>query len=358
MGTAAESPGPVSPPVPARELSRADWKDWLSEAGQPAYRATQIRGWLFERFVADFAEMVNVPQTLRNTLSGAFDALSTVPCRRQEAEDGTIKWLLKLADGETVEAVLLRVSGRDTVCISSQVGCPVRCAFCASGADGLRRDLRAGEIIDQVVVACRELGRRVNNVVVMGMGEPLLNLDGLIPALKALCAADGLGISCRHVTVSTSGIVPGIRALAREAHPWQLALSLHATTDELRARFIPPHHRYPLEQILEACDEYARSTGRMVTLEYAVTNEVNDSFEEAARLAELAAGLKAKINLLPCNRNPSVYRAPSRGRFEAFARRVRRDWRHVTLRTRRGDAIQAACGQLRRRDGSGRPAVS
>jgi len=337
------------PQRPIKSLPDTELCDWLTAHGQPAFRLTQLQQWLYARRVTGFADMANLPAALRQALQTDFLAFSLETVTRQEADDGTIKWLFRLPDGETIETVLLRTPERRTVCISTQVGCPVRCTFCASGREGLIRDLEPAEIIDQVVAACHEAGERVDNLVVMGMGEPLLNLDNVIAALDRICAAEGLGLGARHVTISTSGIVPGIRRLAELGRQWHLALSLHAVTDEQRARLIPPRHRYPLAEILEACRLYRASTGRIVTLEYALMTGTNDNDDDARALAAIARDLDARINLIPCNPVSEHCATPAAGRVRDFEAQVRRLGAKITVRQRKGERIQAACGQLRRR---------
>jgi 23S rRNA (adenine2503-C2)-methyltransferase len=332
-----------------RELSQEQWTTWLAEQRQPAFRARQIHEWLFAKLALTADEMSNLPATLRTALERDFAVCSVAATDTQADEEGTTKWLFSLGDGETIEAVLIRAPERLTLCISTQVGCPVRCAFCASGRHGLVRDLSAGEIVDQVVFAQRVAGRRVDNIVVMGMGEPLLNLGALLPALDLVCSPEGLGIGARHVTVSTSGIVPGIRQLAEAGRQWNLALSLHGVSDERRARFIPPAHRYPLAEILAACQEYRTVTGRMVTLEYALVAGENDSSADGERLARIARDLRAKVNLIPCNAADSGHRASAAGQVRAFHDILLAHGVQATVRRRKGSEIEAACGQLRAR---------
>ncbi|MGN0866661.1 MAG: 23S rRNA (adenine(2503)-C(2))-methyltransferase RlmN [Oligosphaeraceae bacterium] len=331
----------------ASEQGRAQLKAW----GEPDFRLRQLNQWTLERFAASYDEMSNLPRGLRQRLAEVASpfALEVVE-RLQDPGDGTVKWLSRLEDGHTVETVLLRVPDRTTVCISTQVGCPVRCVFCASGRNGLVRNLTAGEIMDQVMLASREVGKRVDNIVVMGMGEPLLNLEALVPALERIA------FGVRHVTISTSGIVPGILKLARlaeEAAPsetsrnWNLALSLHGVDDESRARIIPSHHRYPLEEIFQACRVHREKTGRMLTLEYALVRGQNDSQDAQRRLAEIARELRAKVNLIPCNPNASALEAPELRRCRQWAEDLCARGVQATLRHSRGQAILAACGQLR-----------
>jgi 23S rRNA (adenine2503-C2)-methyltransferase len=332
-----------------KNLTEADLTDWLKYRGHAAFRLKQIRHWLYVRWEVQFADMGNLPAALRQALAAEFLAFGLDPVETQEADDGTVKWLFRLSDGESLETVLIRTPERQTVCISTQVGCPVRCTFCASGRDGLVRDLEPAEIVDQVIAACRHRQQRVDNIVVMGMGEPLLNLDNLVAALDLICGPEHLGIGARHVTISTSGIVPGIHRLAELRRQWHLALSLHALTDEARARLIPSRHRYPLAEIVEACRYYRDCTGRIVTLEYALMAGGNDSEADAVGLASLARNLDAKINLIPCNEVSEHHRAPDERHVRAFEESVRGLGAKVTLRQRKGERIQAACGQLRRR---------
>lgn len=336
-------------PRPIKDLAAAELTDWLRAHGQAAFRLKQVHHWLYGRWVIEFAAMANLPAALRQALTDEFLAFSLTPLETQTAGDGTVKWLFGLADGESLETVLIRAPDRQTVCISTQVGCPVRCTFCASGRDGLVRNLTPAEIVDQVIAACRHLQQRVDNIVVMGMGEPLLNLDNLVTALDLICGPDYLGIGARHITLSTSGIVPGIRRLAELRRQWHLALSLHALTDEQRGRLIPAPHRYPLDEILAACRYYRECTGRIVTLEYALMAGGNDSEADACGLAALARQLDAKVNLIPCNAVSEHYQAPDDRHVRAFEERVRSLGAKVTLRQRKGERIQAACGQLRRR---------
>lgn len=328
-------------------LSQSELAEWLVQNGQPRFRAKQIREWLDRKWVADFDDMRNTPTTLRTALADAFRCTSVEPVDHRSAEDGTTKHLLKLHDGHTIETVLIPAPGRTTVCISSQVGCPVRCAFCASGRTGLIRNLDNAEIIDQVRFACRTLDRRVDNVVVMGIGEPLLNLDALLPALDALCGPERLALSARRITVSTSGIVPGIYRLARAGHPWSLAVSLHSPRDRGRAALIPPQYRYPIREILTACQAYETETNRMVTLEYALMADTNDSIDDAKDLANIAQRLHAKVNLIPHNPAGSSHAPPAGDTVHAFLAALTASGVQATIRREKGAPVNAACGQLR-----------
>jgi len=332
-------------------LTPAEMQMFVTDRGYPAYRAAQLAAWLYRQHQPDPAAMGNLPAALRRELAEAFYAPSSRIAQRVDAADGTAKLLLALADGETIEMVLIPSSPRLTFCLSTQVGCPVRCRFCASGADGLRRNLRRGEILEEYLHGTAAAGRTPDNLVFMGIGEGMLNLDELLPALERLTAPDGFGLSPRRITVSTSGIVPGIRRLAAVKREYNLAISLHAVNDELRAQLIPDHCRYPVAEILQAADEYRETAGRMVTFEYTLLAGVNDSPADAAELGKLSRRHHAKVNLIPFNETDSRFRRPERRVIEAFAAEVERNGGHVTVRRERGGGENAACGQLRRASG-------
>ena len=332
-----------------KDIPKEEVLSLLKSLGQPAFRAKQLRDWLYgPRFAATYDEMANLPATLREKLATevAPFALKVVQ-RLEDPTDGTVKWLSELLDGNTIETVLIRVPQRTTVCVSTQVGCAVRCVFCASGRYGLVRDLTKAEIIDQVMLACREVGKRVDNLVVRGMGEPMMNLDNLTAALDELGSPETIDLGNRHVTISTSGIVPGIRRLAELRRPWNLALSLHAVNDEERARIIPTEHRYPLEEIFEACEYHRELTNRMLTLEYALIDGRNDSRPTLERLAAIARRLHAKVNLIPCNPNASNCKSPGVRRCREALAFLEHSGVQASLRLSHGQGILAACGQLK-----------
>ena len=332
---------------PLKNVSHAEFAAWLQAREHEPFRQRQVSEWMYRKWCVAFEEMRNLPRALRAELAAEFDAFSLHCVETQTSRDRTVKYLLALRDGETIETVLISAPRRTTVCVSSQAGCPVRCSFCASGRDGWKRDLCPSEIIDQVVYACRELGQRVGNVVVMGIGEPLLNLDNLIPALDAICDPDRLGIGARHVTVSTSGIVPGIYRLADLGRQWHLALSLHAASDSGRKRLIPRKYLYPLSEILAACAVYRRKTGRLVTLEYTLIAGRNDTRADMLGLAQTARDLDAKLNLIPCNPGSGPHRPPPAAEVQRFLARLQERGAKATVRREKGTDIQAACGQLR-----------
>jgi len=337
-------------------LTKEDWEVRLGEMGQPKFRAKQILEWLYRRRVRDWAEMTNLPAPLREGLEKAFPPVVLARVREAGAGDATRKFLFGLADGQRIESVLLsaspafygEASDRRTVCLSSQVGCAYGCKFCASGLDGWKRNLTAGEMVDQFLQVEALSGEKINNIVFMGMGEPLANFDNLMRAIGILNAQWGPGLGARHMTVSTSGLVPQIRQLADQPLQVRLAVSLHGATDEVRSRIMPVNKKYPLGELLEACEEYVRKKKQRITFEYILIRDVNDMPAQAALLAGLTRRLNAKINLIPCNAVGGLdWRRPEEDRQEAFLAVLRNAGALATLRREKGHDIAAACGQLR-----------
>jgi 23S rRNA (adenine2503-C2)-methyltransferase len=333
------------------EASLAELREWCEAHGEPAYRAGQIRRWVTERRCADFAAMTDLPQALRNALASDWDVFSSHVEHRAVDRDQSVKLLLRLADATSVECVLLCAPHRWTACLSTQVGCGMGCVFCASGLGGLVRNLTTSEMIEELQHLTRELpaSERLSHIVVMGMGEPLANLDSLLDALDFATSPDGLGISGRHVTISTVGLPAKIARLAESGRPYHLAVSLHAPTDELRRQLVPLAEKVSLAELLTAADNYRAVTGRQVTFEYVLLAGVNDQPEHARALGRLLAGRDAMINLIPYNPVAELgYRRPSAQRVSEFAAALRiRDF-VVRIRKRKGANIDAACGQLRR----------
>ena len=323
-------------------------KAFVVSHGHPAYRATQINDWLCRRFQMVPDTMKNLPSALRQDLQSELHAPSSRIIRRADAGDGTGKLLLSLADNEVIEMVTIPAGDRLTFCLSTQVGCPVRCRFCASGADGLKRNLRCGEILEEYLHGIAAAGKQPENLVFMGIGEGLLNIGELLKSLDRLTSPAGFGMSPRRITVSTSGIVPGIRQLAAVKREYNLAISLHAVNDRIRAELIPDACRYPVQEILRAADEYRETVGRMVTFEYTLLDGINDSRADAAELGRLSRRHHAKINLIPFNETGNGFRRPSRRTIDEFAAEIERNGGHVTVRRERGSGENAACGQLRR----------
>jgi 23S rRNA (adenine2503-C2)-methyltransferase len=311
----------------------------------------QVRRWLLAGHARSFAEMTDLPQALRAALSAHFAPLDTRVVRHLRSSDGTEKLLLRLHDGNLVECVLMREERRRTVCVSTQVGCGMGCVFCASGLGGVTRNLAAAEMLEQLVQARNILGpeERLSHLVVMGMGEPLANLDNLLEALEVACSSAGLGLSARHVHISTVGLPVRMRQLADLNKRYHLAVSLHAPNDELRTRIVPTNEKVGLAAILEAADYYQARTGRQVTYEYVLLGAVNDRPEHAAQLAALLRGRQAHDNLIPFNDVPGLpYRRPAQRALGDFLATLRGAEISMTVRKRRGADIEAACGQLRR----------
>ncbi|MEO1724865.1 MAG: 23S rRNA (adenine(2503)-C(2))-methyltransferase RlmN [Pseudomonadota bacterium] len=345
-------------------LSRPALADALVEAGVPAkqarMRAGQLWQWIYQRGVRDFSEMTNISKALRAELNAAFEIRRPEIVSRQVSRDGTRKYLLRIAGGHEVEAVYIPETDRGTLCISSQVGCTLTCTFCHTGTQKLVRNLTAGEIVGQILVARDDLGewpragerppetRLLSNIVLMGMGEPLYNTDNVRDAMLIAMDGEGLSLSRRRITLSTSGVVPDIGRWGAEAGTL-LAISLHATTDELRNVLVPINRKYPLEALMRACREYPRlSNAERITFEYVMLKGVNDADADAKRLLKLIAGIPAKINLIPFNPWPgSPYERSDWDRIEGFAEVVNRAGYASPIRTPRGDDILAACGQLK-----------
>jgi len=322
----------------------------LKARGQPAYRTRQILDWAWRKGAPDFAAMTNLPRGLRDELAAETVVRAGRVAARSDAADGVVKLLLAWADGEQIETALIPAQRRATACVSTQAGCPVGCSFCASGADGLRRNLSAGEIVEQVLWLQDAAERAVTHVVFMGMGEPLLNYDATVAAVRALTDPRRGGLSARRVTVSTVGLPREIRRLAREDLPITLAISLHAPTDALRRELIPWPGLPPLAEVIGAAQAFFQARKREVTLEYVLLGGVNDTNVCAEGLSRLAHQLRCNVNLIPYNPVSALpYRRPGRQAVRAFADRLQRRGVNVQVRRSRGADANAACGQLRRR---------
>lgn len=337
---------------PLLDAARAEFLDWLAARDERPMRLKQIRRWILAGRAESFADMTDLPRDLRTTLAAEFAIFSTTAARHLEAEDGTHKLLLRLADGQLIECVLIQEDDRRTACISTQVGCGMGCVFCASGLNGVVRNLTGGEILEQLVRLRNLLpeGERLTHIVVMGMGEPLANLDALVEALGVAGAKDGLGIGARHVTISTVGLPAKIRRLAELGKQYHLAVSLHAPNDPLRTRIVPTNTKTGLGEILAAADAFFEKTGRQVTFEYVLLHGINDSPEQARELVRMLRGRHAHINLIPFNDVEGLpYRRPTPEALTDFVGVLRQAGLSVKVRKRKGSAIDAACGQLRRR---------
>jgi 23S rRNA (adenine2503-C2)-methyltransferase len=327
----------------------------MEELRVPTYRARQVWGWAYRQLAANYAVMSNLPGPVRDTLAAGLPISLLAPVRTLTADDGeTIKELSRTVDGHLLETVLMLYPDRATVCVSCQVGCAVGCAFCATGLMGLARNLSAGEMVAQVVNAsrqARERGRDLTNVVMMGMGEPLQNYAETMRFIRIIHDPSGLGIGARRITVSTSGIVPRIDALADEPLQLNLAVSLHAPNDELRSRLVPINRRYPIAVLMEAVDRYTTKTNRRVSFEYALMRGINDSDEIARELGELLRGRLCHVNLIPLNPVDVLpYERPDAAGIARFVAILRESGIPTTVRYSRGLDIDAACGQLRAKE--------
>ena len=368
-------------PIDIKSQSREELQARFQSWEQPVYRVTQLLEWLYVRRATSWDAMTNLPKTLRAQLAEAFSIQSLELVRKQGSRDITQKFLWKLADGALIESVLIpanpalygEASDRHTLCVSTQVGCAYGCKFCASGLDGWKRNLTPHEIVEQVLATERwnetetkaarpsaggapaaapeteaAESRLINNLVIMGMGEPLSNYDNLLPALRLLNAPWGGGIGARKITISTSGLVPQIRRLADEPEQFRLAISLHGATDEVRQRIMPVNRKYPLKELTAALEYYQEKKDRMITFEYILIAGVNDALEQTQPLGALARHLRAKVNLIPYNKVEGLtWQRPSEEVCEGFLAALEKQRIPATLRREKGGDIDAACGQLR-----------
>ncbi|PLX95105.1 MAG: 23S rRNA (adenine(2503)-C(2))-methyltransferase RlmN [Desulfuromonas sp.] len=332
--------------IDIKGLTLTDLAEMLRRWGKEKFRARQIVKWVYVRGATSFDEMTDLSKSLRTELSQRLMISDWSPEQVERSHDGTCKYLFRLDDGETVETVRIPMEGeRATLCVSTQVGCAMQCQFCLTGTFGLTRNLRSEEIVNQVCAALKE--GPVNNIVLMGMGEPLHNLDNVIKALEILYLDDGLGYGSRKVTLSTSGLVPQMAELGRRITV-NLAVSLNATTDTVRDQLMPINRRYPLAQLLQACREFPLKPRQKITFEYILIRDVNDSLADAKRLVKLLHGIKAKINLIPYNEHPgSDYKSPISEQVEAFQTYLLSRQVVAIRRASKGRDISAACGQLK-----------
>jgi 23S rRNA (adenine2503-C2)-methyltransferase len=345
----------TSRPVPLTtimDLRFVELQAQLALWGEPRFRVKQVWEWVYARSAADFAEMTSLPQALRERLGRLYRLSPLSPIKEWFSDDRlTHKVLFSLPDGETIESVLMAYERRHTVCVSSQVGCPVGCAFCATGQGGFSRHLGAGEIIAQPLYFARQLrarGQSVSNIVVMGMGEPLLNYDAVWHAVETWNDHQGFNLGARKITLSTAGYVPGIERLAQESLQVGLAVSLHAADDGLRDQLVPLNRTYPIAELMGACRYYVARTKRRITIEYALIDQVNDSVAQAHQLADLLHGLLCHVNLIPLNPTADgPYRPSTRQRVSAFVGALQEHQVPTTMRLGRGMDIEAGCGQLR-----------
>ncbi|MDA8428671.1 MAG: 23S rRNA (adenine(2503)-C(2))-methyltransferase RlmN [Geobacteraceae bacterium] len=336
-----------------KNLTLPALEHFLQGQGKERFRATQIFKWIYQHDARTFEEMTNISKDLRAELAATAFISALVPEAVEKGSDGTCKYLFNLGDGHAVESVLIPIEGRNTLCISSQVGCAMACGFCLTGTFKLTRNLTTAEIVNQIMAVrqdVREGGEEIRNIVMMGMGEPMHNLDNVIPAIQIMIDGNGLQLSNRRVTVSTCGLVPEMERLGREIPNVNLAVSLNATTDELRNRIMPVNRKYPLKELLRACREFPLPGRRKVTFEYVMLGGINDSLEDAKRLLRLISDIPNKVNLIPFNEHEGCdFKAPTQAAIDTFHSYLID--RHVTVITRdsRGSDISAACGQLKGR---------
>ncbi|EKN63832.1 23S rRNA (adenine(2503)-C(2))-methyltransferase RlmN [Schinkia azotoformans] len=335
-------------------LQLSELESWLKEQGEPKFRAAQIFDWLYQKRVGHFEEMTNLAKGLREKLANYFTITTLKTLVQHTSQDGTLKFLFELHDGYSIETVLMRHEYGNSVCVTTQVGCRMGCTFCASTLGGLKRDLEPGEIVAQVLKvqkALDETDERVSSIVVMGIGEPFDNYNSLLSFLRIVNDDKGLNIGARHITVSTSGIIPRIYDFADEGLQINFAISLHAPNTELRTRLMPVNKAYDLQDLMKAVKYYTEKTGRRITFEYGLFGGVNDQQEHAEELARLIKGLKCHVNLIPVNYVPErdYVRTPRNQIFE-FEKTLKKNGINVTIRREQGHDIEAACGQLRAKE--------
>ena len=325
-------------------------QEFVKATGQPVYRARQLLDWLYRKHAASYEELTNLPKAWREQLQQTAELDPFRSSSVQASADHTRKYLFELHDGQYIESVCIPMKEHFTLCISTQVGCALHCAFCLTGQQGFTRNLTAGEIVGQVLAVQRDHAAdlRISNIVLMGMGEPLLNYDHTVKAIRLMLAEEGVHFSNRKITLSTAGVVPGIRKLGQEAFTINLAVSLNAPTEELRSQLMPINHTYPLAQLLHACRDYPLPERRRITFEYIMLDRVNDDPVQAHTLAALLRGIRCKINLIPLNPNTAtLFRPACEARILAFQNILIEHGYSVFIRASKGADISAACGQLR-----------
>lgn len=336
--------------IDLKDLEFCELEEFLKELGEPKFRAKQIFSWL-HKGVESFDEMTNISKSTRDKLSEK-SYVSTLKIREKYVSkiDKTTKYLFELPDGNCIESVVMYYNHGISICISSQVGCRMGCNFCASTIGGLYRSLTPGEIINQVIFAQKDIGERISNIVMMGIGEPLDNFDNVIKFLKNINCEEGLNIGYRHISLSTCGIVPKIYELAKCQFPITLSVSLHAPNNEIRSSIMPINKKYPIEELMAACRDYIKTTTRRISFEYSLISGVNDSMENADELANLLIGMLAHVNLIPVNKiEERDYKKGNKKQINDFCERLNKRGVNATIRRELGSDIQASCGQLRKK---------
>ncbi len=330
-----------------KNLTLEELEGALRDMGEPKYRGRQIFKWIYEKGPEDFNSMTNLPKALADELSRRFTLNSFQGVEKHLSADGTIKLVFKLDDNKYVETVIISSGRRSTICISTQVGCRFGCVFCASGMDGFQRDLTTAEMLDQILYAKFCLNQNLTNYVFMGMGEPLDNYDNLIRAIKVMNHEDGLEIGARRITISTCGIIPAIKKLKTINTQINLSISLHAGTNKLRDKIMPINKTYSLNPLIDAVNDYAKASNRIITIEYILIKSLNDSIADANALTGISRKLRAKVNIIPYSPVPGVSLSPPlKKAVEKFVNRLTESGVNVTIRISKGKDINAACGQL------------
>lgn len=329
-------------------------EDYLLSIGERKFRAKQIYDWLYKKRVSSFYDMRNIPKSLQEKLDKEFEITTLKTIIKQESKDGTMKFLFELQDKYTIESVLMRNQYGNSLCVTTQVGCRIGCTFCASTLGGLKRNLESGEIVSQVLKVQKELdniGERISSIVIMGIGEPFENYEEMMDFIKIINSDESFNIGARHITVSTSGIVPKIYEFANEKIQINFAVSLHAPTNELRSKIMPVNRAYNIDKLMESLKYYQKTTKRRITFEYGLMGNVNDQKEHAEKLSEIIKDLNCHVNLIPINYVPERnYVRTSKSDIFAFEKVLKKNRVNVTIRRTQGDDIDAACGQLRAKE--------
>jgi len=330
-----------------KDFDPAELEGFISELGEKPFRAKQIGTWIFAKSVCKFSEMTDLSLSFREKLEQSAEIRSTLTLVDQkESVDGTKKYLFELFDGNKIESVLIPDKNRNTLCISSQVGCAMGCTFCLTARVGKIRNLSCSEIVDQYLTINKLNSGSITNIVYMGMGEPMLNYKNVIRSAEILTDPKGIGLGKRRITISTVGVIPGIEKFTDEDQPYTLAISLNSTDDLIRAKIMPISKKYPIKELLAAANQYTDKSGKLITFEYVLIDKYNASIEDAKKLVQLTHRIPCKINVIPCNSEDREYLPPPEGKVKEFEKYINSKSRRITLRRRRGWEIQAACGQL------------
>ena len=334
-----------------KDYNIEELKKELKEMGEKPFRAEQIFKWLYEEKIETFGEMTNLSLSLREKLENSYTMCNFNILKKQESKDGTIKYLLDVLDGNAIETVLMRYHHGNSICVSSQIGCKMGCKFCASTGINFIRNLSSGEIVEQIIRVEQDTGERISNVVFMGIGEPLDNYDNVVNAIRLINHPKGLNIGARHISISTSGLVPKIYQLAEENIQCTLSISLHATNNEKRSSMMPVNQTYPIEELLQACKDYIEKTNRRISFEYALAKDNNDNLEDAKELVKQLKGMLCHVNLIPINKiENGKFTKSSIENIMKFRDYLNDHGIVATIRRELGSDIEAACGQLRRKN--------